>query len=118
MNYRQYVLSVLNPNAQKEPKQLLINGVMGVAAEAGEALDVVKKHLFMDRELERDKLVKEIGDVLYYIEIVGAYLGMTTEEIQAVNMEKLQKRYAEGFSVQASIARVDTKPSTATFNGA
>ena len=56
----------------------LLQGLMGLNGEAGEAIDVLKKHLFQGHDLDREHLAKELGDVAWYlglfvvIEIIGA----------------------------------------------
>lgn len=83
----------------------LANAGMGLAGEAGEVADVLKKHLFHGHPLDKVKVTKEIGDVLYYVQILLNRLGLTIEEVQEQNMEKLKARYPEGFSSEASIQR-------------
>jgi NTP pyrophosphatase (non-canonical NTP hydrolase) len=83
---------------------------LGVAGEAGEVADLLKKHLFHGHSLDRDKLVKELGDVLWYVAAIGFIYGIPMQEIADVNIEKLSKRYPDGFSNAASIARADINP--------
>ena len=53
--YQQLAMRTLNPQLDK--KNILINGVMGLCGEAGEAIDIVKKHLAQGHDLDREKLV-------------------------------------------------------------
>lgn len=80
---------------------------LGVAGEAGEVADDVKKHLFHGHELDKAKLKKELGDVLWYVAAIATSNGLTLEEVAVANIEKLRKRYPDGFSAAASMARVD-----------
>lgn len=43
----------------------ILNGVMGMAGEAGECVDHLKKSMFQGHELDREKLKKELGDVMW-----------------------------------------------------
>ena len=86
-------------------KQLLLNGVMGLNGEAGECIDVVKKHLFQGHDLDRDKLIDELSDVMWYVAITAQGLGVSLDEIMQHNDDKLLKRYPNGFEAEKSINR-------------
>lgn len=87
------------------PKNLLLNGVIGLNGEAGECIDMVKKHLFQGHDLDKDKLVKELGDVCWYLAISAEALGVTLEEVMQGNIDKLLKRYPDGFDPEKSAHR-------------
>ena len=70
---------------------------MGLCGESGEAIEIVKKHMFHGRELDRDALIKELGDVAWYIARAADALEVPMEEIFQRNIEKLRKRYPDGF---------------------
>ena len=80
----------------------LINGVMGLCGEAGECIDVVKKMMFQQHELDTDKLIEELGDVLWYCAELASGLGISLEDVALINVEKLKKRYPEGFDAERS----------------
>lgn len=86
---------------------LILNGVMGLNGEAGECIDVVKKHLFQGHKLDEAKLIDELSDVLWYAAITCEGLGVTLDDVMRHNVEKLQKRYPDGFSAERSIHRED-----------
>ena len=90
-----------------DKKDLLTNSVMGLCGESGEACDIVKKHLFHGHELDRDALIKELGDVAWYLAEAAEALEIPLEEIFERNIEKLKKRYPEGFSEEKSINRTE-----------
>jgi len=77
--------------------QRIMHGVVGCVTESGEMMDAVKKCLFYDRRLDTDNLKEEIGDVFWYLGILCDQLGVTFEEIQSMNIRKLQKRYPDQF---------------------
>lgn len=85
------------------------NYALGLCGEAGEVGELVKKNVHHNHKLNRDKMVKEIGDVLHYLSGVATMYGITLEEAATMNLIKLQERYPKGFSSEDSIKRVDLK---------
>ena len=83
----------------------LTNGLMGLNGEAGEAIDILKKHLFQGHELDCEHLAKELGDVAWYLAVTADALGYTLEEILAMNVQKLRARYPDGFDSDKSVHR-------------
>ncbi len=84
--------------------QLAVFG-LGVAGEAGEVADLVKKFVGHGHALDKTKLVKELGDVLWYLSALCTLNGLTLADVAKTNVAKLQLRYPEGFSSEASINR-------------
>ena len=103
--YQQLAMTTLNPALSK--KDVLINGVMGLCGEAGEAIDIVKKHLAQGHELNREGLIKELGDVAWYLAETAYALDVPLEEVFQRNIDKLRARYPEGFDAKNSINRTD-----------
>lgn len=101
--YQNMALSTMNKNLSK--KEQLINSVMGLCGESGEAIDLVKKHLAHDHELDRQHLIEELGDIAWYLAEAADALDVSLEEILFLNLEKLKRRYPEGFDKQRSIHR-------------
>lgn len=101
--YQQLAMVTLNPALS--PKDILINSVMGLCGESGEAIDIVKKWLAQGHQLDREKLAKELGDIAWYLAEAAYALDMPLEEILSANIEKLKKRYPEGFDTNRSIQR-------------
>ena len=91
----------------RPPDQQLANAALGLAGEAGEVADTLKKHLFHARPLDREAVVKELGDCLWYVAAMATTIGVSLDEVGATNIEKLRRRYPEGFSAEASLHRVD-----------
>lgn len=83
----------------------IVNGVMGLNGEAGEAIDIVKKTLFQGHEFDPEHLKKELGDCLFYIAATASGLGTPLEEIAQMNIDKLRARYKDGFTVEESVNR-------------
>ena len=103
--YQELALRTLNPTLSE--KDVLINGVMGLCGEAGEAIDLVKKHLHQGHELDREGLVKELGDIAWYLAETAHALDVDLETVLALNVEKLRRRYPEGFKAEKSIDRAE-----------
>lgn len=101
--YQQLAMRTLNKDLSK--KDVLINGVMGLCGEAGEAIDIVKKHLAQGHELDKEKLIKELGDVAWYLAETAYALDTDLETVFNLNIEKLKRRYPEGFEKEKSISR-------------
>ncbi len=80
---------------------------LGVAGEAGEVADLIKKHVGHGHQLDKDKLVKELGDVLYYVATLADAVGVPLSEVAAKNIAKLRVRYPDGFSTERSLNRLD-----------
>ena len=100
-------LAMVTLNKKLDKKEILTNSVMGLCGESGEAIDLVKKHLFHGHELDRAALIKELGDVAWYLAEAAEALEIPLEEIFERNIEKLKKRYPEGFSEEKSINRTE-----------
>jgi len=77
---------------------------LGLGGEAGEVIDIIKKYLHHNKPLDRDKLIKEMGDVRWYLEYLAASINVTMEEVERINIEKVLKRYPNGFSFEAANA--------------
>ena len=101
--YQQLAMKTLNPELDK--KDVLINGVMGLCGESGEAIDIVKKHLAQGHELDTEKLAYELGDIAWYLAETASVIGYSLEDILTMNIEKLKNRYPEGFDTEKSINR-------------
>ena len=101
--YQQLAMTTLNPELSE--KDVLINGVMGLCGESGEAIDIVKKWLAQGHELDREKLAKELGDIAWYLAETAWALDVPLEEILQANIDKLKKRYPQGFDSNRSVHR-------------
>jgi NTP pyrophosphatase (non-canonical NTP hydrolase) len=94
-------------NAGLSDQVRLVDAAAGLAEEAGEVLGLVRKHAFMGHPLDRDRVVKELGDALWCLAAVATSLGITIDDVAKTNVEKVGRRYPEGYSDEASRARVD-----------
>lgn len=98
--YQKLAMTTLNPALSE--KDVLINGVMGLCGESGEAIDIVKKHLAQGHPLDREHLINELGDIAWYLAETATVLGVDLEEVLQRNIDKLKARYPEGFDTEKS----------------
>jgi NTP pyrophosphatase (non-canonical NTP hydrolase) len=98
------------PDSEYSADQImLVWNALGLAGEAGEVADTIKKAVFHQHGLDRDELIKELGDVLWYVAALCTKLDISMSEVAERNIAKLHKRYPEGYSSAASKVRVDTQ---------
>ncbi len=103
--YQRQALRTLNPALDR--RAALINGVMGLCGESGEAIDIVKKHLSQGHDLDREGLIKELGDVAWYLAETAWALDVPLEAVLQHNLDKLRARYPEGFECERSRKRAE-----------
>jgi len=107
MNYRNEVKRTIAGHVPEN--QYITMGSLGLAGESGEVADCVKKYLYHGVKFDRDKFLKELGDVRWYMEVLCIALDTDMKEIETLNVNKLRTRYPEGFSTQASVEKLDEK---------
>jgi NTP pyrophosphatase (non-canonical NTP hydrolase) len=83
----------------------LQHAALGLASEAGEFADALKKHLFYGRPLDHVNLIEELGDVCWYVALAAAALDVPLGEVLARNVAKLKVRYPAGFGEAAATTR-------------
>lgn len=101
--YQKAAMATLNPALDK--KDVLINSVMGLCGESGEAIGIVKKWLMQGHELDREHLVRELGDVAWYLAEAATALDVPLEAVFQGNLDKLRQRFPNGFDTGASVKR-------------
>lgn len=74
----------------------LIHAVLGMQDEIGEIAKPLKAFLFYGHRMDRDNLIEELGDLLYYFYVGCHSIGVSVQEVQRRNVEKLRKRYPNG----------------------
>lgn len=84
---------------------------VGIAGEAGELLDAVKKAAIHRKPIDRANVVEELGDLEFYMEGLRQGLGITRQEVLDHNIAKLSKRYSSGtYSDKHAQERADKNP--------
>ena len=102
--YQTLAMTTLNPELAR--KDVLINSVMGLCGESGEAIDIVKKWLAQGHELDKEHFAKELGDIAWYLAEAAYALDLPLEDVMQANIDKLKKRYPNGFETERSLARL------------
>lgn len=83
----------------------LLHSAIGLATEAGEIQDCLKKHIFYGKDLDRVNLKEEMGDVFWYLAILADELGVDFTEVMEKNIQKLKARYGEKFTEEKAANR-------------
>ena len=81
---------------------------LGLTGESGETADIIKKmvgHKHPFTEETGEAIISELGDVLWYISQIADWFGFDLSDVAAYNMDKLRKRYPDGFSTERSVNR-------------
>lgn len=101
-----YDMPAIFERLEANPKLLpLLNTALGMAGEAGEFADHIKKVVFHGHELDIDYLLKECGDELWYVSEAVRQLNAKLSTAAGININKLKERYPDGFDEQRSINR-------------
>lgn len=82
--------------------EMILNAAMGMNGEAGEVIDQLKKARFQGGILDRTKLIRETGDLLWYCALMAEALDVSLAEIAQINIAKLRARYPDGFDADRS----------------
>lgn len=80
---------------------------LGLAGEAGEFANKIKKTFFHGHDFDRTELVLELGDALWYLSMAALIMEVPLEQVAIENIEKLKRRYPNGFTEEASRNRVE-----------
>jgi len=104
----EYQKEVQRTLATSEHIETLKMTAMGLAGEAGEIIDMLKKSLWHGHELDREKAVKECGDLLWYLAALCNALDIKLDDVVKRNVEKLRARYPDGFDSERSKNRSES----------
>lgn len=86
----------------------LLHAALGVTSEAGELATSVKKHWAYLAPLDRENILEELGDLMFYVAALAQVCDFSLEQVVAHNIDKLNKRYPSGsYSDQQALARAD-----------
>lgn len=110
ISFNEYQKQTFELISEEGKKDLITNGVLGLAGESGECCDIVKKFKYQGHDLDKNHLKDELGDVLWYLAETASGLGITLEEVALYNLDKLHKRYhGNTFHKEDSINREEYK---------
>ena len=85
----------------------LMHCAVGIAGEAGELLDAIKKTWVYGKSLDRANVIEELGDIEFYAEALRTLLDIDRDEVIAANVAKLEKRYPTKYTDELALARLD-----------
>ena len=107
MNFNDYQHKAMRTSSLKEYSGLgaLQNAALGLAGEAGEFADAIKKASFQGHEVNKAHLAEEVGDILWYCALAAEALGVDLDSIASNNIDKLSRRYPNGFEQERSLHR-------------
>lgn len=85
----------------------LVHAAIGVSGEAGELVDALKKGAIYQNGYDRENIVEEIGDMLFYLRVIQDEFSITLDECREANIKKLLKRYPSGYKNEGAKLRAD-----------
>lgn len=85
----------------------LMHCAVGIAGEAGELLDAIKKTWVYGKLLDRANVIEELGDIEFYAEALRTLLDIDRDEVIAANIAKLERRYPTKYTDELALARRD-----------
>lgn len=95
MDTKEYAPLALRTARALDHENSLLNAALGIAGEAGEVADSVKKVIFHSKPMDRDHLIAELGDIAWYLNLMIDTLGTTWDEVLERNIKKLETRYPD-----------------------
>jgi len=98
-DYQNAALRTVNPSLAARDR--LLDACAGLSEEAAGVLGLVRKKTFQARDVDRDRLVEELGDVLWCLSVTADALGIRMSEVAQRNQEELAKRHPDGFKVSS-----------------
>lgn len=109
-------LAMRTAKSGRMPTDSLMEGALGLAGEAGEVTDLIKKILCQGHLLDPALIAEELGDVMWYVALIAETIGETVDGIMLRNVQKLTLRYPDGFDESRSRER--DKPRVLTLTEA
>lgn len=80
-------------------EQVLTNCALGLAGESGQLIDLIQDYTFKGKDLDKEKMIDELGDVLWYLSQIAQWADVDFDDVAKANIETLNKRYPNGFTV-------------------
>lgn len=107
-DYPNFVDNLRAPSAVDNVLYDILHSAVGIAGEAGELLDHIKKVVWQGHPIDVNNIILELGDILFYLTSMCNCVGTDIDEVRKLNIEKLTKRYPNGiFDEERSINRND-----------
>lgn len=114
VNYEDFVSQRIKPGASivedvTAESMNLLHMAIGIAGEAGELLDAIKKHVVYNKKLDKANVIEELGDLEFYMQGLRSQLGLMRFEVLSANVDKLSKRYKTQYTDKQAQERADKK---------
>lgn len=107
MNFHDYQKKAMRTaNMGLNENDQLLNAALGLSGEAGEFADLIKKFFFQGHDFNKEKLISELSDQLWYVALACQCMGIDMDDVAEYNINKLKARYPEAFTPLQSIERV------------
>lgn len=107
IRYDNFVNWLFKPGTEQV---MALHAAIGVAGEAGELADAIKKEYIYGKKRDLDNIIEELGDLEWYMQAVRNHYGVSRKHILQTNADKLAKRYVSlRYSDAAAIDRADKK---------
>lgn len=94
-SFQESVNRTASPNLEQKDK--VLNAILGISGESGEIVELIKKHYYHNIPLDLNKLQKELGDLMFYIQWLHNIYNMSLPITMLLNKTKLETRYPNGF---------------------
>ena len=107
MDFQIYQLQAMRTAKPMTQEDDLMHAALGLAGEAGEFADAIKKHLVYGRDLDRENAIEELGDVLWFVALGCHALGVSMDDVAQGNIDKLRRRYPEKYDDELAYLRLD-----------
>jgi len=98
MTFSDYQRAALRTSRAEPHRERLLVQALGLNGEAGEVAELIKKWAWHGKELDHDKVKDELSDLLWYIADLASACCLNLDDIAMHNVEKLAKRYPNGFT--------------------
>lgn len=86
---------------------MIIWNAIGLGGESGEVLEIIKKGIFHRHGIDKNKIIKELGDVIWYVTALCDKLNISLGDVLSANVKKLRERYPNGYKSENSINRIE-----------
>ena len=105
MNATEYLKESARTDQPGTFERQIMHGILGIASESGELSDNLKRHMYYGQELDVPNIMEECGDLMWYIALLCRTCGKSLEEVMEANIEKLRRRFPEGFTEEKVLNR-------------
>lgn len=106
VSYKDFVETLIKKYPEN-PNLALAHSALGIGGESGELIDAIKRVAIYEKELDRENIIEELGDLNFFMTDIQNKFSISDEEIIEHNVKKLEKRYPKGYSDSAAQERAD-----------